>query len=146
MLNPVTRTKMYLPVCNILSLHMYTCFIRYILIRCILVSVKQQYLARNLHMVPVFLCSAVVWQWSIWSIYFRISQLPPRQTYDCSRASEAAHHVNRAWTSCQIRKIAGCACAGNAENVLPATADYRSRHTSRHVPDARAAMHAGIAN
>ena len=26
------------------------------------------------------------------------------------------------WASCQIRKIAGCACAGNAENVFPATA------------------------
>ena len=25
------------------------------------------------------------------------------------------------WTSCQIRKIAGCACAGNAGNVFPAT-------------------------
>ena len=24
-----------------------------------------------------------------------------------------------AWASCQIRKIAGCACAGNAGNVLP---------------------------
>ena len=26
------------------------------------------------------------------------------------------------WASCQIRKIAGCACAGNAGNVFPATA------------------------
>ena len=26
------------------------------------------------------------------------------------------------WASCQIRKITGCACAGNAENVFPATA------------------------
>ena len=26
------------------------------------------------------------------------------------------------WVSCQIRKIAGCACAGNAGNVFPATA------------------------
>ena len=25
------------------------------------------------------------------------------------------------WTPCQIRKIAGCACAGNAGNVFPAT-------------------------
>ena len=26
------------------------------------------------------------------------------------------------WASCQIRNIAGCACAGNAGNVFPATA------------------------
>ena len=26
---------------------------------------------------------------------------------------------SRAWASCQIRKIAGCACAGNAGNVFP---------------------------
>ena len=50
------------------------------------------------------------------------------------------------WTSCQICKIAGCACTGNAENVFPATAGQRSRHASRHVRDARAVMHAGIAN
>ena len=40
----------------------------------------------------------------------------------------------------------GCACAGNAGNVFPVTACKRSRHASRHVRDARAVMHAGIAN
>ena len=30
---------------------------------------------------------------------------------------------HRPWTSCQIRKITCCACAGNAGNVFPATAD-----------------------
>ena len=49
------------------------------------------------------------------------------------------------WASCQIRKIACCACAGNAGKVSPTTASYRSRHASRHVRDARAVMHAGIA-
>ena len=55
-----------------------------------------------------------------------------------------------ACTSCQIRKIAGCACAGN---VFPTTVGQRSRHASRQVHDARAVMHdaravmyAGIAN
>ena len=43
-------------------------------------------------------------------------------------------------------KIAGCACAGNAGNVFPATAGYGSRHASRHVRHARAVMHAGIDN
>ena len=42
------------------------------------------------------------------------------------------------WASCQIRKIAGCAFAGNAGTVFPATAGKRSRHASRHVRDARA--------
>ena len=40
----------------------------------------------------------------------------------------------------------GCAYVGNAGNVFPATAGKQSRHASRHVLDARAAMHAGIAN
>ena len=48
------------------------------------------------------------------------------------------------WASYQIRKIADCACTGNAGNVFPATAGYRSRHASRHVRHARAVMHAGI--
>ena len=50
------------------------------------------------------------------------------------------------WASCQIRKIADCACAGNAGNVFPATVGYRSRYASRHVRDARAVMHVGIDN
>ena len=37
----------------------------------------------------------------------------------------------------------GCACAGN---IFPATAGKQSRHASRHVRDARAVMHTGIAN
>ena len=44
------------------------------------------------------------------------------------------------------RSNRGCACAGNAGNIFPATAGKRSRHASRHVRDARAVMHAGIAN
>ena len=47
------------------------------------------------------------------------------------------------WASCQMRKIAGCACAGN---VFPVTAAWQSRHASRHVRDARAMMHARVAN
>ena len=36
----------------------------------------------------------------------------------------------------QIRKIAWCACVGNAGNVFPATAGKRSRHALRYVRDA----------
>ena len=50
------------------------------------------------------------------------------------------------WASCQIRKIAGCACAGNAWNVFPATNFKGNRHASRHVHHARAVIHIGIAN
>ena len=50
------------------------------------------------------------------------------------------------WASWQIRKITRCACAGNAGSVFLATAGQRSRHASQHVRDARAVMHAGIAN
>ena len=49
------------------------------------------------------------------------------------------------WASWQIRKIVCCACVGNAGNVFPATAGWRSRHKSRYVRDARAVMRAGIA-
>ena len=41
--------------------------------------------------------------------------------------------LNIIWASYQIRKIAGCACVGNAGNVFPTTAGQRSRHASRHV-------------
>ena len=41
--------------------------------------------------------------------------------------------------------IGGCTCAGNAGNVFPATAVWRSRYASRHVRDLRAVMHDGIA-
>ena len=51
-----------------------------------------------------------------------------------------------AWASYQVRKIASCACTGNAMNVFPATAGKRTRHVSRHVRHARAVMHAGIAD
>ena len=44
------------------------------------------------------------------------------------------------------KKNCGCACAGNTGNVFPATVGKRSRHASRHVRDARAVMHTGIAN
>ena len=54
--------------------------------------------------------------------------------------------INLVWASCQIHKIAGCACAGYAGNVFPATVGKRSRHASRQVRDARAVMHAEIAN
>ena len=49
-------------------------------------------------------------------------------------------------TSHRIREIVGRACAGNARKVFPATDFKRNRHALRHVRDARAVMHVGIAN
>ena len=66
-----------------------------------------------------------------------------------ARFGVAQHHG--AWASYQIRKIAGCACAGNAGIVftlpptLMETISLRSRHAARLVRDARAVMHVGIA-
>ena len=54
--------------------------------------------------------------------------------------------VLKPWASCQMREITGCACAGNAGNVFPATAGQRSQHASRHVRHARAVMHVVIVN
>ena len=53
---------------------------------------------------------------------------------------------SRAWTSYQIRYIAGYACMRReCRDVFPPptskeTANYRSRHSSRHVRHARAVM------
>ena len=46
----------------------------------------------------------------------------------------------------RLARFAGCACAWNTGKVFPATAVYRSRHASGHVLDARAMIHAEIAN
>ena len=53
--------------------------------------------------------------------------------------------MDSAWASNQIHKIAAGACAGNAGNVFPTTVEYQW-YASRHVHDACAVMHAGIAN
>ena len=42
------------------------------------------------------------------------------------------------WTFGQIRKTAGCVCAGNAANVFLSTTVLLSRHASRHVRGTRA--------
>ena len=39
---------------------------------------------------------------------------------NCFRASNV-YHMQVEWTSYHMRKIVGCACAENAENVFPAT-------------------------
>ena len=62
-----------------------------------------------------------------------------------------AHWCPRPGASYQIRQIASCACAGNAENVFLVTnsrenASSRSRHAPRHVRDACPVMHIGITN
>ena len=55
------------------------------------------------------------------------------------------------WASYQIRKIAGCACAGNDRSVSPRRQFQRKpltsdpKNASRHVRDARAVMYVGIA-
>ena len=69
-----------------------------------------------------------------------------RCSFDTVNCLHNRHIVDPPWASCQICKIAGCACAGNAGNVFPTTVGWWSRHASWHVRDARAVMHAGIAN
>ena len=49
------------------------------------------------------------------------------------------------WASCQIRKFVGCACAGNAKAFSP-DRGLAIPTCLRHVRDARAVMHAGVAN
>ena len=67
-----------------------------------------------------------------------------------SRENALDSSCSLSWTFCHIRKIASCACAGNAGNVFPPptsmeTTCQRSRHASRHVRHTRAVMHVGIA-
>ena len=57
----------------------------------------------------------------------------------------------RPWASCQIQKIVGCACAGDAGNAFLSTTSkettsYWTRHASWHVRHARAVMHVRIDN
>ena len=70
----------------------------------------------------------------------------PQVTSGSLQIANNAESISLPWALYQICKIACCACAGNAGNVFPATVGWRSRHASRHVRDARAVMHVGIAN
>ena len=63
------------------------------------------------------------------------------------QTSDKVKSLYPTWASCQIHKIAGCACAGNAGDVFPAT-DFKRKplfidHGLHH---ARALIHVGIAN
>ena len=70
------------------------------------------------------------------TVYLRLDT--PEEETDVMNRSTL--YIWNLWSSCQIRKIVGCACTWNAGNVFPATAGQRSRHASRHVRDARAVI------
>ena len=55
----------------------------------------------------------------------------------CERNPLVDSAIKRQWASCQIRKIAGCACAGNAGNVFP------RRRLQRKPPVSDPGMHHG---
>ena len=110
------------------------------------------------------------WQappWPLWKQAWESTILNPHRTQSSSHLSRLITVVVTSWralgsslpgnggfstrTVCPMGLLPdtqnwGCACAGYAGNVFPATAVLRSRHTSRHVRDARAVMHAGVAN
>ena len=75
---------------------------------------------------------------SLWSVFYLQWFAQIRTWISCCNYSFAFDAITRPWASYHIRIIAGCACAGNARNVFPATAGKRSRHASGHVCDARA--------
>ena len=60
----------------------------------------------------------------IWALYLHVN---PRKFQESAMREEVIFvtlslidkATARSWASCQIRKIAGCACAGNAGNVSP---------------------------
>ena len=67
-------------------------------------------------------------KWMARMVLFIITGLSdPHQHFKLQAVIHSECPLN-AWASCQIRKIAGCACAGNTGNVFPATAGKRSRH------------------
>ena len=53
---------------------------------------------------------------------------PKMSVYLWIRCSHRKHSALIMTSSCQIHKIVGCACAGNAGKVFPPTAGLRSRH------------------
>ena len=64
-----------------------------------------------------------MWKLHFWN-YCHISQGPmcgPELGYHCLLYKVMIFLSKFTWASCQIRKIAGCACVGNAGNVFTAT-------------------------
>ena len=75
--------------------------------------------------------------------YIGLSWSPPPGGVRVKLYQVTAHVT---WASCQIRKIAGYACAGNAGSVSPPPRVSDPDMQSRHVRGARAVMHVRIAN
>ena len=69
------------------------------------------------------------WHESIFRKYrnlFTILDIEMGQYHNCWWQAQCSR-VSSPWTSYQIRKIAGCACAGNSVNVFPAAEFKRNR-------------------
>ena len=80
---------------------------------------------RGLTVVFLWLCSMNM---SYLTIFLRITPLAMKPSWKI-RVTSASTILEQnimvdawEWASCHIRKIVGCACAGNAGNVFPATA------------------------
>ena len=58
----------------------------------------------------------LIFRWYVFIVFLIETQLPPSSLLPSFTNSMP-------WASCHIHKIAGCACAGNARDVSPATAD-----------------------
>ena len=53
-----------------------------------------------------------------------IQQTDQRQEFKLRTDTPLVGFAGEVWASCQICKIAGCACAGNARNVFPASVGW----------------------
>ena len=61
-------------------------------------------------------------QWCHMATYIWVNKVSSVGSMPGSTKSLTEIMLTSAWTSCQICKIAGCACTGNVGNVFPATA------------------------
>ena len=83
-------------------------------------------------------------------LMFRPTTVKKMLQYRTMHAEQAQQKAEvSAWASYQRRKIVGCACAGPGTFSPPPTSketgSQRSQHASRHVRDAHAVVHCGIA-
>ena len=85
-----------------------------------------------------YLTVVVLWR-QICELIFVIHGLVRHQSYSVLSSRNTRCNQFNPWASCQIRKIAGCACAGNAGNVFPPPArvsdpDMHHGRCVTHVP------------
>ena len=109
----INGSLLYFPIKGTLLVSSSELF--YLWLRCVIQRRKLRNMVRS-----VF---SVCFYWDMWLIsfaaYLYADEISSKGSIECLHCC-----LSRLWASYQIRKIAGCACAGNDGNVFPA-ADFK---------------------